>query len=217
MSPVFKQRVLSAAILGPMFLAAVYWGGIPFYAVCGLALTISFNEWLHLSALSPTARRDLIVGGGYLALCFIAFIFLRIGMPHGAWVLFSLLFTIWACDISAYFTGKKIGGPKMAPRISPNKTWSGMGGGALASGISLCLSDVAFNIIGFPFLAFIIGVFLAFVGQAGDLLISWQKRRVGVKDTGSIIPGHGGILDRIDSLLLASPVFLVFLWVWQGW
>jgi phosphatidate cytidylyltransferase len=217
MSPVFRQRVLSAAILAPLFLGAVYWGGVPFYAVCGLALAISFNEWLYLSGLSPTKRRDMACGGLYLAVCFIAFIFLRIALPQGEWLVFALLFTVWACDIGAYFTGKKFGGPKMAPAVSPNKTWSGMAGGAVASGLALLLSDIAFGVIGHMTAAFFVGVFLAFVGQAGDLLISRQKRRVGVKDTGNVIPGHGGVLDRIDSLLLASPVFLVFLWVWHGW
>lgn len=217
MSPAFRQRVLSAALLAPVFLAAVYYGGVAFYAVCALAIAISFNEWLFLCGLSPTKQRDLFVGGFYLAVCFIAFIFLRIALPQGEYLIFSLLFTIWACDIGAYFTGKTFGGPKMAPAISPNKTWSGMAGGAAASGLALLLSDLAFGVVGNALVAFIAGVVLAFVGQAGDLLISKQKRRVGVKDTGNLIPGHGGILDRIDSLLLASPVFLIFLWIWHGW
>ena len=137
----------------------------------------------------------------------------------------GLLFSVWATDTGAYIAGKTIGGPKMAPTISPNKTWAGLAGG-IASSVAVLFAYVHAigpylgNLIrndlnmpeGFSTLSILlIGFAIAVSGQIGDLLISMQKRRVGVKDTGALIPGHGGILDRIDGLLLAAPVFLVCL------
>ena len=124
---------------------------------------------------------------------------------------------VWAADIGAFFVGKYFGGPKMAPRISPNKTWAGLGGGCDFAGVIAILffcvnvlvsPEAVFSWMGVV-LIFVLGVVIALAGQAGDLLISAMKRKTGVKDTGTLIPGHGGLLDRIDSMLLAAPVFYV--------
>ncbi|MDY0008281.1 MAG: phosphatidate cytidylyltransferase [Bdellovibrionales bacterium] len=130
----------------------------------------------------------------------------------------TLLFIVWASDICAYFTGRTLGGPKLAPKISPKKTWSGFLGSSVGAGL------VAAGMASEPFLKyfgiegatlggmgplgyFVLGFVLAMFGQAGDLFISLFKRHFGVKDTGALIPGHGGILDRIDALLLVSIIF----------
>lgn len=130
----------------------------------------------------------------------------------------TLLFIVWASDICAYFTGRSLGGPKLAPKISPKKTWSGffgssVGAGLVAAGMAapwtLALVGLEGQTLGGmgPVGYFVLGFVLAMFGQAGDLFISLFKRHFGVKDTGALIPGHGGILDRIDALLLVAIIF----------
>ena len=134
-----------------------------------------------------------------------------------------LIIMVWASDITAYFTGKIIGGPKLAPALSPNKTWSGMIGAVLGPVIILnIIYSFFFPSIDCSVLAECEGmlanpnsrlylsglaVLVGISGQIGDLFISSIKRKAKVKDTGSLLPGHGGALDRLDSLLLASIVF----------
>jgi phosphatidate cytidylyltransferase len=135
-----------------------------------------------------------------------------------------MVVTLWASDSGAYFVGRKFGGPKLAPVISPKKTWSGFCGALFSAGIMLFLFYYLFfshhaifrmgTVSGRPLEFFLTGMIAGGVGQAGDLLESFFKRKAGVKDTGNLIPGHGGLLDRIDSLLLASPVFLALSWFW---
>jgi phosphatidate cytidylyltransferase len=119
-------------------------------------------------------------------------------------VLFLLL-VVWAGDIGAYLIGRRIGGRRLAPRISPGKTWSGAVGGllaAVAAGLLAAhvLSDAA------PWRVAVIAAALGIVAQAGDLLESFVKRRLEVKDSGYLIPGHGGLFDRLDGVLAAAPV-----------
>lgn len=130
-----------------------------------------------------------------------------IRVEHSAWVLAALLLITKACDIGAYFTGRAIGRHKLIPWLSPGKTWEGLAGGvALASGVAvLALTPDAMAGLHWGF-ALVVGVVLALVGQAGDLLASMLKRDAAVKDSGSSIPGFGGVLDVFDSPLLAGPV-----------
>lgn len=140
------------------------------------------------------------------------------GAKAGLFHFCTLLFIVWASDICAYFTGRSLGGPKLAPKISPKKTWSGffgssVGAGLVAAGMAapwtlelLHLQDRTLGGMG-PMGYFALGFVLAMFGQAGDLFISFFKRKFGVKDTGALIPGHGGILDRIDALLLVAVIF----------
>jgi phosphatidate cytidylyltransferase len=111
----------------------------------------------------------------------------------------------WSTDSFAYFAGRSIGGPKLAPRISPSKTWSGLAGGVIGAAVLGWLAASWFE-LGSPFLY--IGGLMGVIAQAGDLYESWMKRRAGVKDSGSILPGHGGALDRLDGFL---PVILATL------
>lgn len=121
---------------------------------------------------------------------------------------------VWASDIGAYVFGKTIGGPKMAADISPNKTWAGLAG-AIICPFLLCLLFFIFvshtiTSLGVDIMvALIAGIIMGVVGQAGDLIISVLKRRAGAKDSGQLIPGHGGVLDRIDAMMLTAPVFLL--------
>lgn len=145
------------------------------------------------------------VGGGCLALDWIRN---RAG-PDAPWLFLFLLLAIWATDIGAYAAGRTIGGPKLAPRISPKKTWAGLlGGMAAAALVGLALSPLA--TVSSPGACALVAAVIAVVGQAGDLFESYMKRRCDVKDSGSLIPGHGGLLDRIDGLVMAAPVFALF-------
>jgi phosphatidate cytidylyltransferase len=136
-----------------------------------------------------------------------------------SWVYAGLVFWVmvvtWATDIFAYFSGRSIGGPKLAPRLSPNKTWAGLIGGM--AGAALAGWGVArlFD-LGLPFVW--LGAPMAVLAQAGDLYESWVKRRAGVKDSGAILPGHGGVLDRLDGLLAVSAATYVVLLagLWTG-
>lgn len=134
-----------------------------------------------------------------------------VGDREAFWLLLTLFLLIWATDIMAYVVGKNFGRHKLAPQISPKKTWEGAGGGALgavavAAGLKLTvLSFVAWGHV--VALALICGVF----SQVGDLAESRMKRAVGVKDSGTWLPGHGGFLDRFDAMILAAPVYFIYL------
>ena len=123
--------------------------------------------------------------------------------PTGAWVLLTMVLA-WGSDTSAYFVGRKYGKTKLAPRISPKKTLEGSGGGLAASVVGALI--MSFFLPGItPLDAIALGVLAGAAGQAGDLMMSVLKRSSGVKDSGGILPGHGGILDRVDALAFTAP------------
>jgi phosphatidate cytidylyltransferase len=122
----------------------------------------------------------------------------------------GILLAVWSADTGALFGGRFFGGPKLVPTLSPNKTWAGFICGTFAAGLVEALFVGLLGGSAVAGLSF--GVIIALVGHAGDLFESWVKRRFQAKDSGALIPGHGGVLDRIDSLLFVAPVcaFLVF-------
>ena len=137
------------------------------------------------------------VGVGYIGTAAISILYLReqpLGFALALWTLAS----VWATDIGAYFAGRAIGGPKLAPTISPNKTWAGLIGGMVAAGIAGALIAKGGHL---PTRTLWLAPLLAVAAQIGDLVESGMKRHVGVKDSGKILPGHGGLLDRIDGML----------------
>jgi phosphatidate cytidylyltransferase len=140
-------------------------------------------------------------GTFYIALAVAAFLW-NAAQPAGTATVFWLLALVWASDIAAFAAGRAFGGPKLAPRLSPNKTWAGFFGGLAGAG----LVGVASASITHAPVALLLPVSLALglAAQAGDLVESLAKRRYGVKDAGQLIPGHGGLLDRFDSLLAAA-------------
>jgi phosphatidate cytidylyltransferase len=157
--------------------------------------------------VARVAARPGIIAAGvpYVGLAAIALLWLRADPEAGRADLLFLVLTVWATDIGAYLVGRWIGGPRLAPRISPGKTWSGAAGGLI--GGCLCGLAVAWAFAAPSAVWHVIAVagVVGAVSQAGDLLESLIKRRFGVKDSGRSIPGHGGLLDRLDGLLTAGP------------
>lgn len=145
-----------------------------------------------------------LAGSCYIALAVWGIMWLRLN-EDGTTLVIWLFFTVWGADVGGYFAGKGIGGPKLAPMISPGKTWSGfLGGMALAAGVSALISVISGLWSPIPLAG--LSAFLAVVAQIGDLFESALKRHFHLKDSGGLIPGHGGILDRVDGLAFASPM-----------
>lgn len=169
--------------------------------------------WLNHFAFgaAPTRENRLIkLGAGALVIvpAWVAALSIHRGQPHGHWWTFLALAIVWAADIGAYFSGRMFGKRKLAPTISPGKTWAGVYGafvaGALVAGGGGWLLDVRGGS-----LAGLIGLSVVTVVASivGDLLESLMKRHAAVKDSGNLFPGHGGLLDRLDSVFAALPVF----------
>lgn len=153
--------------------------------------------------------RSLWHGGGvfYLAIPVLALTLLRLARPDGFWLVIVLFAAIWANDTGALFTGKLVGGPKLWPALSPNKTWSGLYGGVVCA---VAVEGAIFAFLHRSVLqGALLGAGVALVGHAGDLFESWTKRQFNIKNSGGLIPGHGGMLDRIDSALFAAPALAV--------
>ncbi|ALG71634.1 phosphatidate cytidylyltransferase [Azospirillum thiophilum] len=248
-----KVRVLSAVVLAPVVLGAVWMGGWVFHALMAFSAVVAVSEWTNMVpsarrlparlmaaigimiavmaqiAAGPAAALGVaaafavltgIVGGGkdrgllgfgvlYVAVGMAGLMWLRDLPTVGLSLFLYVMLAIWATDIGAYAAGRSIGGPKLAPRISPKKTWAGLLGGMVSASLFGWLVALAFGAAR-PDVALAVGAVVAVVGQAGDLFESAVKRRYNVKDSGQLIPGHGGILDRIDGLLAAAPVLALF-------
>lgn len=144
------------------------------------------------------------IGIPYAGIGGIALLWLRLQPSHGLADTMFLVVTIWGTDVGAYLVGRILGGPKLAPRISPGKTWSGAVGGLLIGGFAGAM--LAGDAHGINFAALPAAFLLSIFAQGGDLLESAIKRKLGVKDSGRTIPGHGGLFDRLDGFLTAAPM-----------
>lgn len=212
------KRIVSAALIAPVFIFTIVMGDWVLSGWLFIAFLISMYEWHGLAKKLDDYLPVMIWGFIYMPISYSSFLALRELYSINVLVLF--LGMIWFSDIGAYFTGKVCGGPKLIKHISPNKTWSGFGGAllfpalfaftwVLFMGIHDSFADSSW--LANCYIAFVLGGVIGGVGQAGDLLISFIKRQAKVKDTGTLIPGHGGLLDRIDSMLLGAPVFLILI------
>ncbi len=212
-------------------LRAVYAVMIAFGAYCSQLFIDSNPQWLtpvlsvtvlswfvviyHMFSKGPQPVNQsisiikLLIGIIALISPVLALVFLRV---EGSYWLFYCLSIIWVADIGAYFSGKRFGKNKLAPSLSPGKTKEGMYGAIVATAIYTILAGLFFELQVIALLMLLIIASLAtFISVAGDLSISLLKREKDLKDTGSILPGHGGILDRIDSVLSSAPFFALFL------
>lgn len=210
------QRTASAVIMLAVAGVALWLGGWWFDTLVLLVAAACFAE---LARLVFMARPDLtwrtfglLAGAVYIGLAARALMMLE------REVIVGILALVIATDTGAYASGRAIGGPKIAPKISPSKTWAGLGGGMLAAAlvtVAIFYSNVGARAFGelrvMTAVAFGLGALLAVLAQAGDFLESWLKRRAGVKDSSRLIPGHGGVLDRVDGLL---PVAIVAAELW---
>ncbi|WP_370675259.1 phosphatidate cytidylyltransferase [Pleomorphomonas sp. PLEO] len=208
------------AMSGPFAFRAAPWALMAFLAVTvmmareqplqSLAFSALVAAALMLARVTEPRVAWLSLGVLYAGVPAIAVVALRGADTQtfastGAVAVIFVLAVVWATDTAAYFSGRLIGGPKLAPRFSPKKTWSGAIGGAVAGVIAGSLVVVAAN-IGFSVPVALVALLLSVVGQAGDLAESAMKRHFGVKDSGVLIPGHGGIMDRVDGLVAALAV-----------
>lgn len=184
------RLIVPAAAIGAALFAAfgLAWAGLALLAAASLLV------WLVSRRIAPA------LGVPYVGLTAIALIWLRGGGEAGWGRVLFVLLAVWATDISAYVIGRVIGGPRLAPAISPGKTWSGAAGG-LVGALVVGWSVAALHGGGSVLLAGLLSV----IAQSGDLMESWLKRRYGVKDSGRLIPGHGGLLDRLDGVMTAAP------------
>ena len=261
MSDTLRKRILTAVVLGGLFLVILL--GLPDWATIfvitfmtlagawewsaflllvaplwrlGYVLLVGALLWVAWRFSASAAGRDLVLAGavlwwvgalvwivfaprrvspwsaaaaGVLALvpAWLALVRLRLALPHGAqWVLFVLVL-VWVADIGAFFCGRRFGRLRLAPEVSPGKTWEGVLGGIAVSAPVAIAGSLWFHVSLVAFLP----LCLAAVGFSivGDLTESLLKRFAGMKDSGSIFPGHGGVMDRIDSITGAAPVLLL--------
>lgn len=203
------KRLFSAVLLIPIALACVWIGGAPFALLTGAAAIGLLAEWVALwrrrpGALGLPPAAALAAGIAYILAGALSFAWLRTDPVMGRNSVLFLLAVVWISDSIAYAGGRAIGGPRLAPRISPGKTWSGATAGLLAAGLAGFLLDYVLGRATAPARATLGAACIGLVAQAGDLLESWVKRRVGAKDSGVLIPGHGGLIDRLDALLAAA-------------
>ena len=180
------------------------------FGQAGWALLLLAPGALLLTLLSRLTKRAAlwpVLGLFWLGLPCLALLRLRMG-DDGMLAVSWLFLVVWSCDTGAYFAGRRIGGPKLAPRVSPNKTWSGLLGGMALAALASALLAVAMGLAGVAMLA-LLGAFLALISQSGDLAESAVKRHFKVKDSGALIPGHGGMLDRVDGVLFAAHALVL--------
>jgi phosphatidate cytidylyltransferase len=200
--------------IGAVVAIVLFWRMGPLPALVAVALTALATFVAAMGRGRPTALW-LALGAPVIILPWLAFLWLRFDTGNGAVICFWLLAAVWATDIGAYAVGRLVGGPKLWPQVSPNKTWSGLAGGATAAALVGLVTSWLLDGTYAAGLA-ITGVIVAFVAQAGDLAESAIKRRFGVKDAGRLIPGHGGVLDRVDGLMAAAPAVAVAVWLTGG-
>lgn len=224
-------RLFSVAIALAMFYE---WLGLTATKQTAFSRIVGWGSLVFVSALIFTEQSAFVTIGALLAGCAVLILsqwsfgrawsavglfyagfsaislsLLRGDEPFGFTAIIFLFTVVWSTDIAAYFSGRSIGGAKLAPRFSPNKTWSGAIGGAIAAMIGgFIVSLILLPGADWRFAA--LALLLSIVSQIGDLAESWVKRQFGAKDSGRLLPGHGGVLDRVDGLVVAAAILYLF-------
>lgn len=219
----FDARVMAVNMVLMPLAGAVAWlwlwrEGFPWLIAAGAAAWIVPLLWLSnfdLGRSDTRLARAVKLACGWIVLfpAWAAIVWLQAESP---WLVLLLALIVHGADIGAYFAGTTFGGPKLAPRISPGKTWAGVGGGLLAGALFAAIAvrfmpDMTFT----PPIATLLALPLVLVSIGGDLFASLLKRHIGLKDTGRLLPGHGGVLDRFDSLCAALPFFALAVLVFK--
>ncbi|MBE0441910.1 phosphatidate cytidylyltransferase [Psychrobacter sp. FME13] len=187
-----------------------------FWWVASLAIWLMALSWVRVFPTHTNwyGKKLALMGAVILTAAITAMFYL---WQLSAWWLLYVFLLVWCADSGAYFVGRKLGRRKMAPNVSPNKSMEGLAGGLITGLIVVvAISVFQLKLTGIPLIAFVALSALTILSSVlGDLFESMLKRRADVKDSGTILPGHGGILDRIDSLLSATPIFALGFWAIQ--
>ena len=219
-----KTRFISAVILVLVAFFCVWYGSLFMLLMMSAFAYIGLKEWMDLpksrNYSDSTKRKWFGFGLLYVGWACVSILLIRYSENSSAYPDIDLGFvaSCWiisiamASDVGAYFAGRFVGGPKVAPAISPNKTWAGVVGGVV---VSILFTSIVLFLLDFPVNSSIIKLVIVFslIGQVGDFFESYVKRRFKVKDTGSFLPGHGGLLDRMDGqifIMIAAGVFAFF-------
>jgi phosphatidate cytidylyltransferase len=208
-------RTIVGIILILVALVATFFGGTAFAIMVALVATIMYVEWTRM--LSSWGVSWKVYGFFYCLLPAVSLLWIReqaeyAGIGQGPDLLIWVFLVVWSTDIGAYFAGRAIGGPRLAPSISPNKTIAGLVGGIASAAV---LAGAWAVLVKLPGFLLWLAIPLALAAQLGDLFESGLKRRAGVKDSGTWLPGHGGLLDRLDGLVPVAMLTAGFMLV--GW
>jgi phosphatidate cytidylyltransferase len=201
-------RVVSSAVMAPVTIAIAWFGGWPFVLFWTAAACVVLWEWSRLVAGSdgtrtlPSFAGWMVAGFAYSSVLLLAPVILRRDPSLGLVAIMFLFAVVWVTDVAAYFAGRAIGGPKLWPAVSPKKTWSGAIGGTLG-GVVAALAVAKLAGLDLAPMLVLVALLLSVASQAGDLLESAIKRQFGAKDSSQLIPGHGGLMDRLDGFLTA--------------
>lgn len=211
------QRILSSIVIIPIALFFIIKGSFYFNYFLTACFFISLYEWYILSK----EKKYLFAGTFFLIISFISVYLLRSGNDQSNTVFFCVLIISISTDLGGYIFGKIFKGPKLT-KISPNKTYAGMFGGLLLSIISVVVlfyyqnnfnNFISLVNIDFTMTLFLLIILTSLISQIGDLIISYFKRLSNIKNTGRLIPGHGGLLDRIDGMIFAFPFSYLLYWI----
>lgn len=203
---VLHSPLVDTAMPAVMLIGLLFWLSVP----------VQFYLKPNLPAITAVSMGWLAVGLVILPIAALSIQYLRSYAPGASsWLLLYALGVVWVMDIGAYFTGRQFGKRKLAPLISPGKSWEGVYGGLACSFVFFLLALIFGSWPeGTGFTLFVATVFAAAASVIGDLFESRMKRAAGMKDSSQLLPGHGGVLDRIDGVISALPVF-AFFWVWM--
>jgi phosphatidate cytidylyltransferase len=226
-------RAASGVVMAVVAFTLIWIGGWSFTIMCVILGGLIFWEWFNITR-SAISRPAWLTAGFFYALVPVASLWLVRNLhvepvsyffDIGRVAFFTIVFTVIATDVGAYFTGRIIGGPKLAPRISPKKTWAGFFGGLISAlAVNALLPPQLFKhdfmkaasspeaMSQLPLYGILVIGSLSIISQVGDLFESWLKRRFDVKDSSKLIPGHGGVMDRLDGLIFVAPVAVLFLY-----
>ena len=220
-----KQRIITALVLLPFALGGFFLlNGTLFALFIGAVVSLGAWEWARLAGFTAQVQRvayaalvaTLLFGLLILLPAWQGLVLFK-QWPEANWLILAVMVLVWGADIGAYFAGRRFGKRKLAPQVSPGKSWEGVFGGLLAT-LLICVGVAIYR--DWSFASLLLGLIgtavVVLISVVGDLTESMFKRQSGVKDSSNLLPGHGGVLDRIDSLTAAIPVFAALLWL-AGW